>query len=304
MISWTQRATAVAPGELDQLERQARDQRDADDPGGEQDVPVRQPDRGEDEDRDDHHDEQEARAAARVQAREALRVLDGQLQAGLVGRDDLVLGAVVLEQPAQIALLGEDRDVAEEDDGPDDALDEPEQERRSRASSLIRLVRSTGTAKNRPTASASAATIVSAQVPLPIGSSSSAACALALTSSALKPIESDWARAIDAADHGPAQHAAAGHPRDDGVRFDGDLAVLAGRHRPGGDAAHHHALEDGLAAHGGIALLRAAHISVIGSPERAEAFSSTRYLPPRLRASLRWKRSTRPPVSTSFCLPV
>ena len=61
---------------------------------------------------------------------------------------------------------------------------------------MTRLVSSTGTAKNRPTASASAATIVSAQVPLPIGSSSSAACALALTSSALKPIDSDWARAI------------------------------------------------------------------------------------------------------------
>ena len=88
----------------------------------------------------------------------------------------------------------------------------------------------------------------------------------------LERLEADRERLAerdDAADHRPAQRAAAAHPRDDGMRLDGDLAVLAGRHRPGGDAAHHHALEDGLAAHGGVALLRAAHISVIGSPERS-----------------------------------
>ncbi len=50
--------------------------------------------------------------------------------------------------------------------------------------------------------------------------------------------------------------------------------------------AHHHALEDGLAA-----------------DRRAHADSELR-LAAAAFSSLRWKRSTRPPVSTSFCLPV
>ena len=66
---------AVLAGELDHLERDAGDQRHAEDAREHQQVPGRQPDRREDEDRHDHHDEQEARAAARVQAREALRGL-------------------------------------------------------------------------------------------------------------------------------------------------------------------------------------------------------------------------------------
>ena len=109
---------------------------------------------------------------------------------------------------------------------------------------------------------------MNAQVPLAIGSSSGSACALALTSSALKPIDIDWPSATTPRITGQRSARLRADPGDDGVGLDGDLAVLAGGHRPGGDAAHHHALEDGLAADGGVALLRAAHIRVIGSPER------------------------------------
>ena len=102
-------AGAVLAGELDQLERDAGDHRDAEHARGQQPVPGRQADRREDEDRDDHHDEQEARAAARVQAAEALRVGRRELEAGLVAGDRLVLGAVVLEDAAQVAQARQQR---------------------------------------------------------------------------------------------------------------------------------------------------------------------------------------------------
>ena len=66
-----------------------------------------------------------------------------------------------------------------------------------------------------------------------------------------------------------------------------DVAVrLAHGDRPVARSAHHHALEDGLSSDG---------LRHDAADERAarSAFSSRR-----------WKRSTRPPVSTSFCLPV
>ena len=53
------------------------------------------------------------------------------VQAGLVAGDRLVLGAVVLEHAAQVAQAREQREVAEEDRGAQDPLDEPEQERRA-----------------------------------------------------------------------------------------------------------------------------------------------------------------------------
>ena len=74
---------------------------------------------------------------------------------------------------------------------------------------------------------------------------------------------------------------------------------LRTRHRPRRHATHHHALEHGLTPDGGVALgdecpvgqaLRGGHVR---SYERA----------PRL-AARRLKRSTRPPVSTSFWRPV
>src|SRR2546421_3639625 len=59
----------------------------------------------------------------------------------------------------------------------------------------MRLVRPTGTTKNRPTANTIATTTVPTQAPLEIGSSSSGSCALAEMPSALKPIFRDSTRA-------------------------------------------------------------------------------------------------------------
>jgi len=70
-----------------------------------------------------------------------------------------------------------------------------------------------------------------------------------------------------------------------------DAAVeTARRNRPMRRPAHHHAFEHGLAAH--VALLVARSLG-------HGAYDFFFCL-----ATRRWNRSTRPPVSTSFCLPV
>ena len=111
---------------------------------------------------------------------------------------------------------------------------------------------------------------------------------------------------------------------------------LAHRDRPVGDAAHHHALEHRLAAHGRVARgaqLAVGQLAPLGarsaparrrrrrSPRRRRSrparsasrrpdARTSRYLADRAcacrrpLATRRWKRSTRPPVSISFCRPV
>ena len=158
---------AVAARPLDDLVGEPGDQRDAEDPRGDQPVPGRQAERGEDEDRDDHDDEQEARAAARVKARVALGARGRQAVAGLEAGDRLVLRAVVLEDPAQVAEAADRGEVADEDRGPED----PSTSQKSTEEpswSLIRLVAPTGTTKNRPIARTSDRAIVRPQVKPPI----------------------------------------------------------------------------------------------------------------------------------------
>ena len=152
MITRTQPLVAVAPRPLDDLEGDAGDERDAEDAREDEDPPGGQPERREDEDGHDHHEEQEARAAAGVQAREARGVLRGQLLPGLVAGDGLVLGAVVLEHPPQVTQAGEQQRGSR---GRSRSAGSPStsQNRIEEPSwSLIRLVRPTGTRKNRPTA--------------------------------------------------------------------------------------------------------------------------------------------------------
>ena len=155
--------------------------------------------------------------------------------------------------------------------------------------SFSRLVSPTGSRKNRPIASASARTTVPAHVPPEIGSSSSGSCALAEILSALKPSLS--AERDDAADD---RHAAAGDLCGTG-RADG--------HGPRRDAAHHHAFEHRLAADGSVP---DGDQGAVGQPlghwrgrrHGVDYFSAWRL------AARRLKRSTRPPVSTSFWRPV
>ena len=180
----------------------------------------------------------------------------------------------------------------------------------------MRLVSPTGTTKNRPTASASATTTVPNHMPPEISFSSSGSCALAEMPSALKPMTSDSTSATTPRTIGRRSRRCflrtdvSGNevtsispwaPRSGSMPVLGDLLGqrLAHGHRPRRDATHHHALEHGLTPDGGVALgdecpvgqaLRGGHAR---SYERA----------PRL-AARRLKRSTRPPVSTSFWRPV
>ena len=80
---------------------------------------------------------------------------------------------------------------------------------------------------------------------------------------------------------------------------------LADGDGPIGHAAHHHALQHGLAAEGGVAHGRQwllAHVA----PAAVHLFRPGLTQPAVVRAlrrplaTRRWKRSTRPPVSTSF----
>ncbi len=131
----------------------------------------------------------------------------------------------------------------------------------------------------------------------------------------------------DATDQRPAEDASTPRPRHERERADEDLAepstagVLSGGHaygllcdrlahrdRPRRHATHHHPLEDGLAAH--------RRVPLGDEPRGRQARVATRphgqhplYVPEaaaarRPLAARRWKRSTRPPVSTSFWRPV
>ena len=287
----------------------------------EQPVPGGPPERGEHEDGDDHHDSRKL-VPQRGCRRENCCAFSGVSgEPGLVAGDRLVLGAVVLEHAgagpscarAATGSRGRSRSGST-------LLDEPEQEAEP-SSSLQKFARPTGSTKKRPTANAARATTVPAHVPPEICSSSSGSWALAEMPSALKPIFSDSASATT-----PRMTAAAARgalrPRDERERRDLDLAErgllgvepvlaellgrgLADRDGPGRDAAHHHALEHRLAADGRVLLRHqgAVRQAGLGHAGLAVAQPVSRSRARRL-AARRWKRSTRPPVSTSFCRPV
>ena len=95
----------VARAEADELVRERRDDRHEHDPRQEEE---RQRDAGardeaEEEDADDDHDEEEGRAASRVGGAERVDLLGRQRPIGLVGADRLVLGAVIGEDPPDVA---------------------------------------------------------------------------------------------------------------------------------------------------------------------------------------------------------
>ena len=239
---------AIAAGELDDLEREAGDQRHADDPRRDEQVPLGQAERREDEDRHDHHDQQEARAAARVQAREALGVLGRQRQVRLEAGDRLVLGAVVLEHAAQVTHAREQPDVAEEDRGTQHALDEPEQERRAEL-----VLEQAGEPDRDDEEQADREEERDHHRPDPHRAGDRLLVLLQLrVGGDVEGVEADLQRLDerdDTADHGPAEGPVALGPGDERERLDVDLLVgRADGDGPRGDAAHHHALEHRLPA--------------------------------------------------------
>ena len=106
----------VLAGEADQLVGDARDQRQEHDARDDDPASAAAAGRTARRRRREHDDpEEEGRAAARVDQRVALRDLGGQLLAGLVGVDRLVLGCVVLEHALERRDQAEQRQIADED---------------------------------------------------------------------------------------------------------------------------------------------------------------------------------------------
>ena len=150
---------------------------------------------GEDQDRDHHHDEQERRAAAQVQRLVLLDVGDRERLAVLEGVDRHVLGAVVLEDAPQVAELGDDGEIGDEDADADEALDEPEPEAGAELG-LKRRVMTSGARKKRATAKPRATMRVRPISFLVSSCSSSPSDWLAEMVMAFMPMTSDSTRAV------------------------------------------------------------------------------------------------------------
>ena len=98
-----------------------RDEQQAADDHHDRRLPADQRER---DDREQDHDDEELGAAALVGGRVLADLVDGQRVAGLEGVDRHVLGAVVLEDAADVRRARDEHQVAEEDRDPDEALDE------------------------------------------------------------------------------------------------------------------------------------------------------------------------------------
>ena len=238
-------------------------------------VPGGQPDRREDEDRDDHDDRAGSSCrSAGAGARSAARSSGVSSQAGLVAGDRLVLGAVVLEDAAQVAQAREQR-AGSRGRSPVRSMPSTSQKRNEEPSwSLMRLVsadrddeeqadgeqrarrRSCRPRRRRRSAPPPRASARWREMP-----------------SALKPMTSDSPSATTPRTIGRRSTRCRLRTDVERVVCDVDLAarrprsvssaagVRAARAAACGpataqvrDAAHHHALEDGLAADGGVAL--------------------------------------------------
>ena len=187
--------------------------------------------------------------------------------------------------------------------------------------SLIRLVSPTGMTKKRPTESSQREG--DRQAPHPAADLLLLALLVLLELGVGRDrqrLEADLQRLAegdDAADHRQAQEPVALRPGDERLGGDLDLALgVADRDRPDRDAAHHHALQHRLTADRRVAL---GDQGAVGHAQRVGPVAGrpvgdagaepsgglTGYFPAlACLAARRWKRSTRPPVSTSFCLPV
>jgi hypothetical protein len=225
---------------------------------------------------------------------------------------------VVLEHPPQVGQAGDQHQVPEEDRDPDQLLDDHEHERvRQRVAEDVR----------DPDREQEEQADRQQQREHHRAGPGALADLLHLTGLAggelgvgrdVQRAEADLQRLPqrdDPADHRQAQPPVLLEDRDERERLDLDLAVralaridpavvagdvlgggLAHRHRPRRDPAHHHALEHGLPADRRIA---ARHQRAVGKPR----LLGCRHYRRRF-AARRWKRSTRPPVSTSFWRPV
>ncbi len=183
---------------------------------------------------------------------------------------------------------------------------------------MIRLVRPTGTTKKRPTASTSEKAIVRPQTQPPISScspsSSSSICALAEIASARKPIFIDSPRATTPRSTGSRQS----RWRFAQGTSDSELISISpsGVRTATAQIETPRIITPSSTAWPPTGASRLATRAPSGMRSGSAPFEETAacgeppsgltaYLPAlACLAARRWNRSTRPPVSTSFCLPV
>ncbi len=248
-----EKVVLVAAGELDDLVAHAGDEGDQDDAAEDEQVPHRPADEREHEDGHHHHDEQERRAAAQVQRAVVLDVLDGELVPVLEGVDAHVLGAVVLEDAAQVLDLGDDGEIDEEDTDAHAALDRPEQ-----VAVTDPLAEQPGEEQGRHEEEADgegegdderAAELLAAELLLLLADG-----LVGRHGEGAHPDDQRLDERHDAADDRDLEDRIAHHPADQGelVNADGVVGAAHGQ-RPVVHAAHHDAFDDGLAADLGAA---------------------------------------------------
>ena len=223
-----------------------------------------------------------------------------------------MLGAVVLEHPAQVRQPADRDDVADEDRGPQHPLDEPEEQRRAE---LILDQAGGGDRDDEEEADRQRHREGDRQRP------GEAADRLRLLPVLLHELgvgrdrerpEADLQRLAerdDAADHRQPQEPVALRPRDERLGGDLDLAVGACAPRP--PRSRRRASSRPRAPPGRRRARRARRPACRPASGSRRARGAARRSPPPAPVSRaccgparRLKRSTRPPVSTSFCLPV
>src|SRR5665647_611070 len=258
-------AVLVAAGELDDLVADAGDEGHQDDAAEDEPVPRRPADKGEHEDRHQQHDEQERRAAAQVQGAVVLDVLDGELVPMFEHMDAHVLGAVVLEDAAQVLDLGDDGEIEEEDAHAHAAFDRPEHVARPDP-----VLEQPGEEQRRHEEEADgegegdderAADLLAAELLLLLADG-----LVGRHGEGTHPDHQRLDERYDAADDRRLEDRIALHPAHQRELVDADGVVGAAHgERPVVHAAHHDALDDGLAADLGAARPQGGHVH---QPER------------------------------------
>src|SRR5918996_1558330 len=116
------RARLVPGSQAQRLEGQAGDDGDRQDPRSDPPGQAGRTEEREHEDRQDHHDQQEVRPAPHVERGVAIHGSGIEWRVVLVRGDRLVLGAVVLEHAPDLLHPSDQRQVAQEQEHPEDAL--------------------------------------------------------------------------------------------------------------------------------------------------------------------------------------
>ena len=175
-------------------------------------------------------------------------VADGQRIARLEGVDRHVLGAVVLEDPADVRRARDQHEIAEEDRDPDQPFDQVLDEAVLDVRRSSTLATNSGNRKNTPTPATSVRPSMSAIEPLPSSTPYSSAWTFALRISQRVPTTSVSYRTTSPRTNGQRETREPCTPESRrSVAYDDAAVRVAEGDRDRVAPAHEHALDEGLA---------------------------------------------------------